>query len=386
MLNAIIKFSLRYRLLTIVLSLVLLVYGSYVLYHLPIDVFPDLNRPRVTIMTEAPGLAPEEVETLITFPLESVLNGATGVEAVRSSSGVGLSVIYVEFAWGTDIYVDRQIVAEKVALAADRMPQGVRPQLAPISSIMGQIMLVGMYSEGGKTDTIEVRTLADWVVRQRLLTIPGVAQVVTMGGGRKQYQVQVDPEQLLKYDITLEDVEQAVRNSNSNATGGYINQGSEELLVRSLGRIETLSDLESIVVKAGPDRPVMLSQVAKVAEAAQVKRGDAAVDGEPAVILVISKQPGADTRRLTAAVTAALAELQPALPADIRINPNVYQQQTFINLSIQNVIEALRDGGILVVIVLFLFLMNFRTTFITLTAIPLSIVVTGLVFKWLDMS
>ncbi|MBX7165951.1 MAG: CusA/CzcA family heavy metal efflux RND transporter [Pirellulales bacterium] len=386
MLNAIIRLSLRYRMVTIALALVALVYGGITLYQLPIDVFPDLNRPRVTIMTEAPGLAPEEVETLITFPLESVLNGATGVQAVRSSSGVGLSVIYVEFAWGTDIYVDRQVVAEKVALAADRMPEGVRPVLAPIASIMGQILHVGMWSEGGKTDPIEVRTLADWVVRQRLLTIPGVAQIVTMGGGRKQYQVLVNAEELLKYDVTLEDVEKAVGASNANATGGYLNQGSKEFLVRSLGRIQNIRELENVVVKANRDRPVVLSQVARITEAAQVKRGDAAVDGSPAVMLTIAKQPGADTRSLTTAITKALEELKPSLPADIRINPAVYQQKSFIDLSIHNVIEALRDGGILVVIILFIFLLNFRTTFITLTAIPLSIVVTGLVFKWLGMS
>lgn len=386
MLNAIIKLSLRYRMITIALALVLTVYGGYELYHLPIDVFPDLNRPRVTIMTECPGLAPEEVETLVTFPLESSLNGATGVQAVRSSSGVGLSVIYVEFAWGTDIYVDRQIVAEKLALAADRLPAGIKPQMAPISSIMGQVLQVGVYSEGGKTDPIEVRTLSDWIIRQRLLTIPGVAQVITMGGGRKQYQVLANPDEMLKYDITLEDVEQAVSKSNSNATGGYLNEGGEELLVRSIGRLQNAADLRKVVVKTGGSRPVLLGQVADIREAAQVKRGDAAVNGSPAVMIVIAKQPGADTRLLTTNVIKALDELKPSLPADIRINSEVYQQKEFIDLSIQNVIEALRDGGILVVIILFLFLLNFRTTFITLTAIPLSIVVTGLVFKWFDMS
>ncbi|MGI9177862.1 MAG: efflux RND transporter permease subunit, partial [Pirellulales bacterium] len=386
MLDAIIRNALRYRLVTIVLALVLLVYGGLTLWHLPIDVFPDLNRPRVTVMTEAPGLAPEEVETLVTFPLESVLNGATGVQAVRSASGVGLSVIQIEFAWGTDIYVDRQIVAEKIAVALDRMPKGIRPQLAPISSIMGQVMHVGMWSEEGATPPMEVRTLADWVVRQRLLTIPGVAQVVTMGGGRKQFQVLVDPELLLRYGLTLHDVEATVQASNSNATGGYLNQGGNELLVRSLGRIQSIRDLESVVVKAAGDRPVVLAQVARVAEGPQVKRGDAAVNGKPAVILVISKQPGADTRKLTDDVTAALEGLRSSLPADVRLNPELYQQKTFIDLSIQNVIEALRDGGILVVVVLFLFLLNFRTTFITLTAIPLSIVITGLFFKWLGMS
>ena len=386
MLDAVIKNALRYRLLTIVLAIAVMAYGSVTLSRLPIDVFPDLNRPRVTILTEAPGLAPEEVETLITFPLESVLNGATGVQAVRSSSGVGLSVITIEFGWGTDIYVDRQIVAEKIALALDRMPKGIRPQLAPISSIMGQIMHVGMTSDTGATPPIEVRTLADWVVRQRLLTIPGVAQVVTMGGGRKQFQVLVDPSLLLRYDISLAEVEAAVQASNSNATGGYLNQGGNELRVRSLGRIQSLDDLTSVVIKATGDRPVVLGQVARVAEAAQVKRGDAAVNGLPAVMLVISKQPGADTRGLTENISRALDELRPSLPADVGVNAEIYQQKTFIDLSIRNVIEALRDGGVLVVVVLFLFLLNFRTTFITLTAIPLSIVITGLVFKWLGMS
>jgi CzcA family heavy metal efflux pump len=386
MLNAIIRLALRYRLLTIALALVVLVYGGYTLYHLPIDVFPDLDRPRVTVMTEAPGLAPEEVETLVTFPLESTLNGATGVQAVRSASGIGLSVVQVEFGWGTDIYVDRQIVAEKLALAADRLPDGVRPQMGPISSIMGQIMIVGMWSEGGKTSPMEVRTLADWVVRQRLLTIPGIAQVVTMGGGRKQYQVLANPNALRSYGVTLHEVERALSESNANATGGYLNRGGNEYLVRAIGRLQSVQDIEKVVVKRDTERPVLLGQVARIIEAPQVKRGDSAVGGAPAVMLTISKQPGKDTRVLTDQITQALEELKVSLPQDIRINPEVYQQKAFIELGIHNVIDALRDGSILVVIILFLFLLNFRTTFITLTAIPLSIVTTGLVFKWFGMS
>jgi HME family heavy-metal exporter len=386
MLNSIIRFSLRYRLLVIAMALVTLVYGGWVLWHLPIDVFPDLNRPRVTILTEAPGLAPEEVETLITLPLESVIHGATGVQAVRSSSDIGLSVIYVEFDWGTDVYVDRQIVAEKIAMAAERLPAGIQPQLAPISSIMGQISVIGMHSETGETSPIEVRTLADWVVRPRLLTISGVAQVVTMGGGRLQFHVLVNPESLVKYDVTLHDVERALEQSYANAAGGYLNMGSNEYLVRSLGRVQQISDLESVVVKADPQRPLLLGEVARVVEGTQIMRGDGAVNGKPAVILTVTKQPGADTREVTDRISRVIEEVQVTLPGDVRLNPNIYQQKTFIDVSILNVVHALRDGGILVVVVLFVFLVNFRTTFITLTAIPLSIVTAALVFKWFGMS
>jgi len=386
MLNAIIRFSLRYRLLVVAVAMVTLIYGSYVLWHLPIDVFPDLNRPRVTILTEAPGMAPEEVETLITVPLESVLHGATGVQAVRSSSHVGLSVIYVEFDWGTDIYKDRQIVAEKIALAAPRLPEGIYPQLAPISSIMGQIAIIGMVSESDQTSPIELRSLADWVVRQRLLAIPGVAQVVTMGGGRLQFQVLVNPELLVKYDVTLADVERALARSNHNSPGGYLSTGDYELLVRSVGRIQQLADLEKVVVKPDPERPVLLREVARVVEGTQTKRGDAALGGKPAVMLTVTKQPGADTRELTDQMMSVIEDLRPVMPRDVRLEPTVYQQKTFIDLSIHNVVLALRDGALLVVIVLFVFLVNFRTTFITLTAIPLSIVSAGLVFKWFGMS
>jgi HME family heavy-metal exporter len=396
MLNAIIRFSLQNRLLVITVAVFLLVYGGWQATQLPIDVFPDLNRPRVVIMTEAPGMAPEEVETLITFPLETALNGATGVQDVRSSSGVGLSVVYVEFDWGTDIFNDRQIVNERLAIVADQLPDGVNPQLAPISSIMGQIQIVGMYSEGGKTPPMELRTLADWVVRQRLLTISGVSQVIVMGGERKQFQVLVDPNELLRYGVTLQEVKAALRESNQNSAGGYLDeQGPNELLVRALGRIKTVDEIGRIVVVQRDSQSVKLSQVARIVEGPQERRGDSAAytrlengefDGGPAVVLTINKQPGADTRQVTQAVITALDELKPSLPSDVRILPDLYQQETFIDLAIENVMEALRDGGILVVIILFLFLFNLRTTFITLTAIPLSIVMTTLIFKVFGLS
>ena len=396
MLNSIIRFALRQRLLVVVFSLFLLGFGGWQTLQMDIDVFPNLNRPRVVVMTEAPGMAPEEVEALITFPLETAINGANGVEAVRSSAGVGISVIYVEFDWGTDIYNDRQIVMERLQLVQDRMPEGVRPQLAPISSIMGQIIMIGMWSEDEKTSPLEVRTLADWVVRQRLLTIPGVSQVFTMGGGRMQYQVLVDPDKLLKYGVTLHDVKRACAESNENATGGYLDdQGPNEFLVRAIGRVQTIDDLKKVVVIMREGRPVRLSQVAKVMEGPQVKRGDSSAyvrnengefSGGPAVVLTVNKQPTADTREVTDQVMKALEELKPSLPDDIRIQPELYSQKAFIDRAIENVIEALRDGGILVVIILFLFLMNFRTTFITLTAIPLSLAITALVFTAFGLS
>ncbi len=278
MLTAIIRFSLKNRLLVMTLAVFVLVYGAWQASQLPIDVFPNLNRPRVVIMTEAPGMAPEEVETLITFPLETTLNGATGVQVVRSSSGVGLSVIYVEFDWDTDIYNDRQIVNERLALVADRLPKGVRPQLAPVSSIMGQILVIGMYSEGNKTSPMELRTLADWVVRQRLLTIPGVSQVITMGGQRKQFQVLVDPHAMLRYGVTLHEVKAALRESNQNTAGGYLDeQGPNEFLVRSLGRVKNLDEIGRIVVTYREGQSVRLAQIARIIEGPQVKRGDSSL-------------------------------------------------------------------------------------------------------------
>lgn len=386
MLDAVIRFSLGHRLLVVAAAMGTLIYGGMVATALPIDIFPSLTRPRVVVMTEAPGLAPEEVETLVTFPIETALNGASGVETVRSSSGIGLSVIYAEFAWNADIYVARQIVQERLATVRDRLPAGVTPHLAPISSLMGQILLIGMWSETGATSPMEVRTLADWVVRQRLLTISGVSQVVVIGGELKQFQVLVNPESLLAYGVTLAEVEQALSDSNLNATGGYLEQGAMEYLVRGIGRATSIADIGLTVVKRTPNRSILLRDVARVVEGPRIKRGDSSVNGRPAVVLTVLKQPSADTRHLTDAITRALADLKSALPADVAVDPGLYQQRTFIDLGIHNVTEALRDGAILVFVILILFLMNIRTTFITLTAIPLSILITGLVFHWFGLS
>jgi CzcA family heavy metal efflux pump len=384
--NALIRFALHNRLLVVCLSIVTLVLGSITMARLPIDIFPSLTKPRVVVMTECPGLAPEEVETLVTLPMETALNGASGVQTVRSSSGIGLSVIYVEFDWNSNVYIARQIVTERLATIAANLPQGVKPELAPISSIMGQIMMVGMYSRDGSTKPMEVRTLADWVVRRRLLTIPGVSQIVTMGGGRKQFQVLVNPDSMLSYGVTLGEVETALRLSNQNSTGGYLEQNSMEFLVRGIGRAQNIDDLGGTVVIANDARPVLLRDVARIIEGPQIKRGDSSVNGHPSVVLTVGKQPTADTRALTDEVEQALADLKQSLPDDIVLDPTIFQQRKFIDLGIHNVLEALRDGAILVLIILFLFLMNFRTTFITLTAIPLSFVITGLVFHWLGLS
>ena len=395
MLNAIIRFALQNRLLVIAGALLLTGYGGWQASQLPIDVFPNLNRPRVVVFTEAHGMAPEEVETLVTLPIERVLNGATGVQAVRSSSGIGLSVIYVEFDWGTNIYNDRQIVAERLALASESMSADLNPQLMPISSIMGQIMVIGM-TAGEETSQLELRTLADWAVRQRLLTIKGVSQVTVMGGQRKQFQVLVDPDLLLRYGVTLHEVKTALEESNQNTAGGYLDeQGPSEFLVRSLGRVKTVGEIGDIVVKHRALQSITLSQVARIVEGAQVKRGDCSAfardasgtfTGGPAVVLTILKQPQGDTRAVTELVTKALKEMKPSLPKDVRILPGLYQQKEFIDLAIENVVTALRNGAILVVIILFLFLMNVRTTLITLTAIPLSIMTTALVFAGFGLS
>ena len=385
MLDRIILFALKNRLFVVAAAVLLLIYGVMVIIKLPVDVFPDLNRPTVTVLSEAPGLAPEEVETLVSLPIETTLNGAPGVERVRSTSGIGLSVVTVEFAWGTDIYRDRQLVGEKLQLAAEHLPRGVVPAMGPISSIMGEIMLLGLESSTGQTSPMEMRTLADWVVRQRLLTIPGISQVIPIGGGVKQYQVQVNPQRLAALGVTLQEVEHAVGASNENTTGGYLDAQSQEYLIRNLGRLRDPSQLLSTVVATRNGVPVLLKEVGSVGIGTLTKRGDGSVDGRPAVILSIQKQPGASTIDLTRKIEAALKELQPSLPEDVRMRP-LFKQANFIEAAIRNVEDAMRDGAILVLIVLFLFLLNFRTTAITLTAIPLSFVTAAVVFHLFGIS
>lgn len=395
MLNAVLKFSLKQQLFIVAIALAICGYGLWTSINLPIDVFPDLDRPRVVIMTEALGLAPEEVESRITFPIEVAINGANGVQVVRSTSTTGFSIVYVEFDFGTDIYAARQVVTERLAIVADRMPSGVKPQLAPIASVMGQIMVVGIWQDGNEVDPVKLRTQVDWVLRQRLLSIPGVAQVFAMGGGRKQYQVLVNQEAMNRYGVSIQQIQAAVQASNENATGGYIDQrGPYEILVRAIGRLQTVDDIKKIPILANNNRSVSLEMVADVVEGAQIRRGDASAfvresadsfSGGPAVVLTISKQPGADTRAISEEVRKAIAETRSAMGPGIRIE-TLYSQEHFIDRAIENVVEALRDGGLLVVVILFIFLMNFRTTFISLTAIPLSLLATVLVFKAMGLS
>jgi len=384
MLNHIIAFCLRNRLLVLAVSIVLVVYGAREAARLPIDVFPNLNRPTVTIMTEAHGLAPEEVEVLVTIPIESAMNGASGVRRVRSASGIGLSIVWAEFDWGTDIYVDRQIVAEKLQLVRERLPSEVRPVMAPITSVMGEIMIVGLRSKG-ETNAMDLRTIADWEVRRRLLAVPGVSQVAVMGGELKQYQVLTSPAKLSRHDVTLDELSDAVDKSNIVTGGGFLLSTNEEALIRIIGRANTLDDIRDTVVRHGDPVPITIREVADVRYAGPVRRGEGSINGKPAVMLAIQKQPGADTLALTDNIIEVLDDIQSRRP-DVIIETDSFKQADFIEAAIDNVREAIRDGVIWVIVVLFIFLWNFRTSLITLTAIPLSIILTALTFSYFGIS
>ncbi|MBO6792788.1 MAG: efflux RND transporter permease subunit [Balneolaceae bacterium] len=385
MLDAIIRGALKQRLLVVVSSVILIIAGLYVVLRMPVDIFPDLTAPTVTVMTEAHGMAPEEVERLVTLPIETSVNGATGVRRVRSSTAMGISIVWVEFEWGTDIFQARQIVNEKLQMVATSLPEDVPPPImAPISSIMGEIMLVSVNSS--EHSEVEVRTAADWEVRRRLLAIPGVAQVIPIGGGKKQYQVQVDPEKLQAYGVTLHEVLVAVEESNENFSGGFFRQYSQEYTIRGIGRAYTVQDLEHSVIKERNNRPILISDVATVEITAADKIGEASVNAEPAVIISIQKQPGANTLVLTKQVDEVLSEIEESLPEGFTINTHLFRQADFIELAIENVIEALRDGAFLVIIILFLFLANLRTTLISLTAIPLSLIASVFVLEFFNIT
>lgn len=384
MLNRIIAFSLNNRLFVLALACLLMVYGSYTLVNLPVDVLPDLNRPRVTIFLEATGMAPEEIEALVTLPVETALNGAPGVEAVRSNSAIGLGMVFVEFNWGMDIYRARQLVAERLQTLQSQLPVGVTPVMGPISSVMGQFMIMGMTSDS--TSQAELRTIADYTIRRRLLSIPGVSQVIPIGGDKLQYQALVSMPKLKALGLSIQNIENALALTNQNTTGNFFNKEGSEVLIRNIARAHSLEDLANTVIGFKDNSPVLLSQVAQVQFGARFKRGDGSMNAMPAVILSIEKQPNASTTDLTDKIQAAIDELKPSLPADVVINTDVFQQAEFIKNALSNVIDALRDGGILVVIILFIFLLNFKTTAITLTAIPLSLIISGLIFKAFDIS
>lgn len=376
--------SVRNRLLVLALAAVLVLYGAFTATKLPVDVFPDLNKPTVTIMTEAEGYAPQEVEQLVTYPIETRMNGLPGVTRVRSVSGVGLSITYVEFDWGTDIYRNRQQVAERLALVQDQLPRGVTPVMGPISSIMGQILLVAVTGE--TASPMQVREVADFTIRPRLLTIPGVAQVVPIGGEVRQFRVSPNPAAMRALGVTNAQLETALAQFGTNAGGGFTDQNAREYLIRNIGRTMSLDDLRNLVVATVNDAPVNLRQVAEVSFAAKVKRGDAGYMAKPAVIVSVEKQPDVDTVRLTRSIETALKAIDPTLPAGIRADQVLFRQADFIETSIRNVERVLVEAVLVVAVVLFAFLLNVRTTAISLLAIPVSVLTTAVVFHLFGLS
>ena len=386
MLEKLIRASLDHRLAVLLVAGVLLAFGTAEMARRPVDIFPDLNQPIVTVLAEAHGLAPEEVEMLITLPLESALAGAPGVERIRSISQEGLAIVRADFGWGTDLYRDRQLVQERLQLAQEDLPPGVELEMAPISSITGQILDLGLESPDESVPLMKLRTLADWVVRRRLLAVKGVSQVVVIGGDRKQYQVLANPDLLLRHKISMSQLAEAVKRSNANTSGGYLVEGSREMLVRNLGRVRGEEDLKNVVVAGDRQRPVRVRDVARVQMAPEFPRGTASVDGRPGVVLSIFKQPETDTLALTRELQKEIERIRKVLPEGVVLRDDLFRQATFLARGVDNVIDALRDGAILVVVVLLLFLLNLRATLVTLAALPLSFATAGLLFSLFDMT
>lgn len=387
MLNKIIHYSLHNRLVVLVCAVLLLIGGTYTAYHTDVDVFPDLTAPTVVVMTEANGMAPEEVERLVTFPVETAVNGATHVRRVRSSSTTGFSVVWVEFDWGTDIYLARQIVSEKLAIVTDDLPQNVgRPTMGPQSSILGEMMIIGLTSD--TTSLLDVRTMADWTIRPRLLSIGGVAQVAVIGGDIKEYQILLDPARMKHYGVGLDQVLLVCRQMNQNANGGVLYEYSNEYIIRGVLTTTKAEELAKGVVAMTPDNtPILLEDIATVKIGGkQPKLGLASERTKPAVLITVTKQPNTSTIELTEKLDAVMADLQKNLPSDVHVSTDIFRQSRFIDSSINNVKNSLFEGSFFVIIVLFLFLMNVRTTVISLVALPLSLLVSILTLHYLGLT
>ena len=388
MLNKIIGFSLQNRILVLVASVLLLIGGTYTAMHTEVDVFPDLNAPTVVIMTEANGMAAEEVEQLVTFPVETAVNGATGVRRVRSSSTNGFSVVWVEFDWDTDIYLARQIVSEKLAVVSESLPANVgKPTLGPQSSILGEMLIVGLTADS--TSMLDLRTIADWTIRPRLLSTGGVAQVAVLGGDIKEYQVQLDPERMRHYGVTLSEVMNITREMNLNANGGVLYEYGNEYIVRGVLSTDKVDQIAKAVVRSNgvSGAPILLEDIADVQVGAKLpKLGTASERGKHAVLLTVTKQPATSTLELTDKLEASLQDLQKNLPADVKVSTDIFRQSRFIDSSISNVKKSLFEGGIFVVIVLFLFLANVRTTIISLVTLPLSLLVSILTLHFMGLT
>jgi HME family heavy-metal exporter len=379
-------FSLKNRLIVILLSLIAMGYGLFTLSKMPVDVFPDLNKPTVTIMTEAGGMASEEVEQLITFPLETAMNGLPGVEAIRSVSSAGLSFIYVTFDWSVDIYRARQMVSERLSSMEGAIPDGIVSRMGPISSIMGEIMQIAIPIDESKISSMQVREYADWVLRPRLMAIPGVAQVIPIGGQVRQFQVQPNTRRMAELGLSILQLEDALKGYSANTSGGFLESNNREYLIRHIGRTSSLEDLKNIAVSSRNGQPILLKQVADVTFAPAVRRGDAGYEGGPAVILGVQKQPSADTVELTKKIEAAISELKQGLPVGMNTPKVTFRQASFIDASISTLEGKLIGASIFVAVVLYLFLGTIRPVIISLTAIPVSILLTALVFKYFGLS
>lgn len=380
MIKQTIDWSLRNRLLIFVAALLLLFWGGYESLRMPVDVFPDLTAPTVTVVTEAHGMAPQEVESLITRPIESAMNGASGVRRVRSSTGIGIAVIWVEFEWGTDIYQARQIVNEKLQLAGSSLPQDLpSPVLAPVTSIMGEIMFIALHSD--RHDPMQLKTAADWTLRPRLLAVPGVAEVIPNGGQTRQYQVRLDPVRLAAYAVSVDQVLEAAARTNHNVSAGFYVDGGQEVLIHGEGRVQGAGDIAETLVVRRDGQPVLIRDLGEVGIGPAPMRGTAGYNGREAIVIGIQKQPNANTLELTERLDTVLADLQTSLPEGMRIETHLFRQADFISVSIHNLMEALRDGAILVIAIVFVFLVSIRATLITLIAIPLSLVTAVLALK-----